>query len=90
MRRRMTLLSPPSLAGSFMPLRGRVCRAEGLFDLFFGGGQSSRRGQAPPQANFFADPFGLNQPQPARAGAARRRLRTRLLRAQLRRQVFSG
>jgi Protein of unknown function (DUF2865) len=35
--------------------------AEGLFDLFFGGFQKR---QALPQANFFADPFGLNQ-QPA-------------------------
>ncbi|HYI31500.1 MAG TPA: DUF2865 domain-containing protein [Bradyrhizobium sp.] len=38
--------------------------AEGLFDMFFGGGQKQQARQAQPQANFFADPFGLNQ-QPA-------------------------
>ena len=36
--------------------------AEGLFDLFFGGGQKQQARQASPQASFFADPFGLNQP----------------------------
>ena len=35
--------------------------AEGLFEMFFGGLQKQ---QTPPQASFFADPFGLNQPQP--------------------------
>jgi hypothetical protein len=39
--------------------------AEGLFDLFFGAFQKPQQQKAPPpQANFFADPFGLNQ-QPA-------------------------
>jgi uncharacterized protein DUF2865 len=37
--------------------------AEGLFDFFFGGAQKQQARQASPQANFFADPFGLN-PQP--------------------------
>jgi Protein of unknown function (DUF2865) len=37
--------------------------AEGLFDFFFGGAQKQQARQAPSQANFFADPFGLNQPQ---------------------------
>ena len=38
--------------------------AEGLFDLFFGGVQKQQARQAPPQASFFADPFGSNQPAP--------------------------
>jgi Protein of unknown function (DUF2865) len=37
--------------------------AEGLFDFLFGGPQKPQAHQAPPQANFFADPFGAN-PQP--------------------------
>ena len=45
--------------------------AEGLFDMFFGGSQKQQARQAPPQANFFADPFGNNQP-PAPAAAAPR------------------
>ncbi len=39
-----------------------MASAEGLFDFFFGGTQKQQARQAPPQANFFADPFGLNQP----------------------------
>ena len=42
--------------------------AEGLFDFFFGGAQKQQR-SAPPQASFFADPFGNNQQQPATRGA---------------------
>ena len=38
--------------------------AEGLFDFLFGGAQKQQQRHGPPQANFFADPFGLNQ-QPA-------------------------
>jgi Protein of unknown function (DUF2865) len=38
--------------------------AEGLFDFFFGGAQKQQRA-APPQASFFADPFGINQQQAA-------------------------
>src|SRR4029077_3553624 len=34
-----------------------------LFDFFFGGAQKHQARQAPAQASFFADPFGLNQPQ---------------------------
>ena len=45
-------------------LAPRMASAEGLFDLFFGGFQKQQQQKAPPQANFFADPFGLNQ-QPA-------------------------
>jgi hypothetical protein len=35
--------------------------AQGLFDFLFGGQQKQQQ-RAAPQANFFADPFGLNQP----------------------------
>jgi hypothetical protein len=42
-----------------------MASAEGFFDFLFGGGpaqkQQPRRG-APPETNFFADPFGLNTP----------------------------
>ena len=40
-----------------------MASAEGIFDFFFGGFQKQQR-QGSGQANFFADPFGLNQ-QPA-------------------------
>ncbi len=40
-----------------------MASAEGIFDFFFGAFQKQQR-QAPGQAIFFADPFGLNQ-QPA-------------------------
>jgi Protein of unknown function (DUF2865) len=42
----------------------RMASAEGIFDFFFGGFQKQQQRQSPVQANFFADPFGLNQ-QPA-------------------------
>jgi hypothetical protein len=45
-------------------LAPRVASAEGLFDFFFSGQQKQQQRQAPAQASFFADPFGLNQ-QPA-------------------------
>src|SRR6202158_1814393 len=51
-----------ALAGAVV-LDPRMASAEGLFDFFFGGAQKQQH-QAPPQASFFADPFGLNQ-QPA-------------------------
>jgi len=63
MRRRMMLVAAAALAGS-LGLAPRVASAEGLFDLFFGGFQKQQQPKPPPQANFFADPFGLNQ-QPA-------------------------
>lgn len=47
---------------SLLALASRGASAEGLFDLFFGGFQKQQQRQAPPQANFFADPFGQNQP----------------------------
>jgi hypothetical protein len=56
------LVAATALAGS-VALSPRVASAEGIFDFFFGGFQKQQR-QASQQANFFADPFGLNQ-QPA-------------------------
>lgn len=47
---------------NLLALAPRGASAEGLFDLFFGGFQKQQQRQAPPQANFFADPFGQNQP----------------------------
>ena len=55
----MMLVATALLASSAV-LAPQEAFAEGLFDLFFGGLQKQR--QAPPQANFFADPFGQNQP----------------------------
>ena len=73
MRRRATSIAAATLAGTML-VPGSVS-AEGLFDMFFGGGQKQQARQAPPQANFFADPFGNNQPQaqpaPAPAPAPR-------------------
>jgi hypothetical protein len=63
MRRRMALVAATALIGS-LALAPRVASAEGLFDFFFGGTPKQQQRQAPAQANFFADPFGLN-PQPA-------------------------
>ena len=62
MRRRIMLAAAVALIGS-VALVPRAASAEGLFDFLFGGAHKQQR-QAPAQANFFADPFGLNQ-QPA-------------------------
>jgi uncharacterized protein DUF2865 len=62
MRRRMVLVVAATVAGS-LALAPRTAIAEGLFDFFFGGGQRQQARPAPPQASFFADPFGLNQQQ---------------------------
>jgi hypothetical protein len=62
MRRRMIPVAAAALTGS-VALAPHVASAEGLFDLFFGGFQKQQQ-KASPQANFFADPFGVNQ-QPA-------------------------
>jgi hypothetical protein len=62
MRRRMMLVAAAVILGS-VALGPRSVRAEGLFDFFFGGAQQpQQQHQAPPQASFFADPFGQNQP----------------------------
>ena len=63
MRRRLMLVAVMALAGS-VALAPQPAAAEGLFDFFFGGLQKQQQKAPPPQANFFADPFGLNQ-QPA-------------------------
>ena len=63
MRRRMMLVAVVMLAGP-VAVEPRVASAEGLFDFFFSGQQKQQQRQAPAQASFFADPFGLNQ-QPA-------------------------
>ena len=73
MRRRMMLVAAAVLLGSVM-LTPHVASAEGLFDFLFGGTQKQQQRQAPAQANFFADPFGLNQqaappPRPVASGS---------------------
>ena len=59
-RRRATFVAAATFAGALVLVPGSVS-AEGLFDFLFGGVQKQAR-QAPAQANFFADPFGINQP----------------------------
>jgi len=63
-------MAAATLAASIMLVPGSVS-AEGLFDMFFGGGQKPQARQAPAQANFFADPFGNHQPQAQPAPAPR-------------------
>jgi hypothetical protein len=61
-RRCGMLVAALALTAALAP---RPASAEGLFDFLFGGPQKQQQQrQAPPQANFFADPFGTN-PQPA-------------------------
>jgi Protein of unknown function (DUF2865) len=72
MRRRMMLVAVAALAGS-VALAPRMASAEGFFDFLFGGLQKQQQRQAPAQANFFADPFGLNSqpaPRPAAMGGS--------------------
>jgi len=64
MRRRMTFVAAAMLAApvAFAP---HIAAAEGLFDFFFAAPKQNQRQQQQqpaPEANFFADPFGLNQP----------------------------
>src|SRR5436305_3003413 len=61
MRRRMMLVA--MVVSAPVALAPRAASAEGLFDFFFNPPKQQQR-QAPAQASFFADPFGLNQ-QPA-------------------------
>ncbi len=68
-RRRATLVAA-TIAGSLAVAPGSVS-AEGLFDMFFGGAQKQQARPAPPQASFFADPFGNNQPAPQPAPTQR-------------------
>jgi hypothetical protein len=63
-RRRIALAAAVLIAGPLV-LLPEVAAAQNLFEALFGAGQQKQQQrQAPPQANFFADPFGLN-PQPA-------------------------
>src|SRR5256714_5722515 len=62
MRRRIMLVAA-ALAGT-AALAPTTVSAEGLFDMLLGAFQKLQRPNSPPQANFFADPFGANQ-QPA-------------------------
>jgi hypothetical protein len=62
-RRRTALAAAVAVVGSIALVPCPVA-AEGLFDFFFGGAQKPQRA-APPQASFFADPFGNNQQQAA-------------------------
>ncbi len=59
----MMVIAAAMLAGS-VAVTPRTASAEGLFDFLFAGAPKQQQRQAAPQANFFADPFGLNQ-QPA-------------------------
>jgi hypothetical protein len=59
MRRRMMLVALVVLPVALIP---RAAPAENLFEFLFGGAQKQQQRQAPAQAGFFADPFGLNQP----------------------------
>jgi Protein of unknown function (DUF2865) len=57
-RRRRTLAAVALTAT--LALAPQTASAQGLFDFLFGTSQKQRQGAGP--ANFFADPFGLNQP----------------------------
>ncbi|MGQ0685410.1 DUF2865 domain-containing protein [Bradyrhizobium sp.] len=61
-RQRRALLAAAVLAGTILTVPGAAL-AEGLFDFFFGQRQQTRQAP-PPQANFFADPFGTQQAAP--------------------------
>src|SRR3954468_22701080 len=58
MRRRAMLVA--AVLASAAMLAPHMASAEGLFDFLFAPQKQQQR-QAPAQANFFADPFGLNQ-----------------------------
>jgi hypothetical protein len=60
MRRRMMLVAAAVLV-SLVAVAPRDASAEGLFDFLFGGAQKQQQRQTPSPANFFTDPFGLNQ-----------------------------
>jgi len=69
MRRRRLSVAAIILAGA-LGLVPREASAEGLFDLFFGGLQKQQQHQAPPQANFFADPSQQPAPPPRPAASS--------------------
>jgi len=62
-RPRRALLAAAVFAGAALTVPDAAF-AEGLFDFLFGGVKQQAR-QAPPQASFFADPFGTQQTAPA-------------------------
>jgi Protein of unknown function (DUF2865) len=70
-RQRRALLAAAVLASSVLTVPDAAV-AEGLFDFLFGGLKQARQA-APPQANFFTDPFGTQQsastPAPRVAGS---------------------
>ena len=63
LRQRRALLAAAVLAGTVLTVPATAL-AENLFDFLFGGLKQQAR-QAAPQANFFADPFGIQQSAPA-------------------------
>src|SRR6266700_3877026 len=74
MRRRMMLVAIDALV-SLVAVAPRGASAEGLFDFLFGGAQKQQQRQTPSPANFFTDPFGLNQqaaspPRPVASGGS--------------------
>ena len=64
--RRRALLAAAVFAGAVLTVPDAAL-AEGLFDFLFGGARLQTRPAAPPQANFFADPFGTQQAAPTSA-----------------------
>jgi hypothetical protein len=69
MRRRMTLVAATALAG-IIALAPHPASAQNLLDFLFGGAPKQQH-QAPPQANFFADPFSQQAaPAPPRPVAS--------------------
>ena len=64
------LVAAATFAGS-LALAPASVSAEGLFDMLFGGFQKAGAASHFAQANFFADPFGLNQQQQQPAPAPR-------------------
>lgn len=71
-RQRRALLAAAVLAGAVLTVPDAAL-AEGLFDFFFGGMKQQARQASPPQAGFFADPFGMQHaapPAPRVAGSA--------------------
>lgn len=70
MRHNRNFLRLPLMAVSLATIVAwtpQIASAQGFFDFLFNGGQPQkqqpqRRGPAPPQNDFFSDPFGLNTP----------------------------
>ncbi|RJF67383.1 DUF2865 domain-containing protein [Rhodopseudomonas palustris] len=63
---RLTLLAAALAVASPVALIPSTAPAQNILEMLFGGGAPQRpqqRSASPPQANFFADPFGLNQQQ---------------------------